>query len=159
MSARYTNGHRRGPDTKPRKQRWDRGPLSTTWKGGKSLSDGYVLLRAGTVDQKPEHVAVVERAIGRLLPAGAVVHHVNRIRSDNRDSNLVALQNTAEHNELHRKMRVVAAGGNPWTDFLCSRCAQPKHRTLFYREKPTGKCIDCNRRDARDRQRAKGRAA
>lgn len=159
MSARYPNGHKRGPDTKPRKPRTDRGPLSATWKGGRIRSGGYVLLNGAGLQRKPEHVAIVERAIGHALPVGAVVHHVNRVRSDNRNSNLAALQDSSEHNELHRKMRVRAAGGDPWTEFLCTTCGKSKHRTMFYLQKPTGKCIECHRRDARERQRAKRRAA
>lgn len=50
-----------------------------------------------------EHIVVVETVLGRALPVGAIVHHVNQVRSDNRNSNLCVLQSHTDHRELHRK--------------------------------------------------------
>lgn len=101
----------RGKDTKPRKQRSDRGERSAVWKGGKSIRDGYIVLNDGN---RREHIVIVEGVLGHKLPDGAIVHHVNRLRSDNRNCNLVALNSAADHVELHRKMRIREAGGDPW---------------------------------------------
>ena len=52
-----------------------------------------------------EHILVVERVIGKYLPAAAVVHHVNGDTLDNRQLNLVACQDQAYHNWLHARIR------------------------------------------------------
>ena len=150
----------KGPDTKPRKPRRDRGPSSAMWKGGRRVNDaGFVLLAAGTKREKREHIVTVEQAIGHALQPCAVVHHVNRVRSDNRNGNLAVLMDTGEHAELHRKMRVRAAGGNPWTDRLCSMCRTPKPSDDFYWSSATGRfttsCITCSRRTSLTRARKK----
>lgn len=111
-------------------------------------NEGYVLA----------HVVVVERAVGRELPVSVVVHHVNQIRSDNRPSNLAVLAGHGEHAELHRRLRVLRAGGNPWTDRLCSVCKVPKVSTEFYKACPYT-CKDCQRKSTRDRSRAKRQSA
>jgi len=82
-----------------------------------------------------EHVVVAERALGRLLPAGAEVHHVDEVRTNNANRNLVICQDRAYHVLLHVRMRIVRAGGNPDTDAWCCRCKQPRPSTEFWRRK------------------------
>lgn len=59
-----------------------------------------------------EHVLVAERALGKRLPRGAIVHHVNEDRLDNRPSNLV-ICTAGYHRVLHQRMNALAASGNP----------------------------------------------
>lgn len=67
------------------------------------------------------HVVIAERALGHSLPMGAVVHHVNENRLDNRKENLVICPSRAYHNLLHARMRAQEACGNPnWR--RCRRC-------------------------------------
>ena len=133
-----------------------RGPLNVRWKGGTSLAHGYVRRNnhSGPGLHKPEHVLIVEAVVGRVLPRGAVVHHVNAVRSENKHSNLAVLQTSAEHIELHRKMRVRAAGGDPWRDRMCCSCG-PRPASEFYAT-PSGyssQCKDCARREALTRSK------
>jgi hypothetical protein len=84
-----------------------------------TYTPGYPHTRRGSVY---EHTLVVERVIGRCLPKGACIHHVNGDPTDNRTCNLLVCPGRAYHKEIHRKMRVRAAGGNPWADRMCGRC-------------------------------------
>ena len=62
-----------------------------------STTDGYVM----------KHILVMEREIGRTLHPGEVVHHVNRIRDDNRIENL-RLMTVSEHMSMHMLERHAA---------------------------------------------------
>lgn len=148
---RFIHGHNGRGATRVARN-GDRNP---NWKGGTRDSRGYIGVRDGvgaTAGYRPEHVVIAERVIGHALPIGAVVHHVDENKANNRNSNLVVLQSRRDHNELHRKMRVRRAGGNLWTDRICCLCRTPKNSALFYRSKDRkfeSCCIECSRQRAR----------
>jgi DNA-binding XRE family transcriptional regulator len=50
-----------------------------------------------------EHIVVMEKAIGRPLRKGEIVHHVNEDGHDNRPANLVLCENQAHHFRLHKE--------------------------------------------------------
>ncbi len=90
-----------------RKQRYGRLHLIRRENGtGNINAAGYVDLH---VDGRRvyEHVLVAERALGRLLPKGARVHHVNENKSDNRPENLVICPDEAYHRLLHVRMKAL----------------------------------------------------
>ena len=69
------------------------------------------------------HVLVAERALGRRLPKGAQVHHVDENRLNNAPTNLVVCPDAAYHQLLHRRQRALAACGH--ADWLrCQICHQ-----------------------------------
>ena len=98
-----------------------------SWKGGRYEQGGYVFVyqpdhpRAQTNGYVLEHVLVAEKALGRALPTGAVIHHVNEDRSDNRGCNLV-ICTRAYHALIHQRMRLLANGGHPRTHRWCTDC-------------------------------------
>ena len=59
-----------------------------------STKDGYIM----------EHDLVMECLIGRHLKSDEVVHHINRVRDDNRKENL-QLMTIKEHASFHMKER------------------------------------------------------
>lgn len=68
-------------------------------------ASGYIVY---TVDSKSvyEHVLLAEQALGRKLPKGAVVHHMNNKPWDNYTPlNLVICPDQAYHMLLHRRMK------------------------------------------------------
>jgi hypothetical protein len=75
------------------------------------------------------HRVRAERALGKPLPVGAVVHHADGSKRDN--APLVICQDDAYHKFLHVRMRIKAAEGNPDTDAVCSACREAKPRTEF----------------------------
>lgn len=84
----------------------------------------------------PEHVLIAERALGRILPHGAVVHHVDQNKTNNLPRNLVICQSSQYHMLIHARMRIITAGGNPNTDLICSLCRAVKPATCFSPVKP-----------------------
>lgn len=70
-----------------------------------------------------EHIEIAERVLGRPLPPGAQVHHVDGNPANNAYSNLVICPSQSYHRLLHTRMRAKAACGNPdWRH--CTHCKQ-----------------------------------
>lgn len=63
-----------------------------------------------TLGKRYEHIAVAEKALGKSLPLGAEIHHVNEDKSDNRNANLVICPSAKYHALLHMRMRAIEAG-------------------------------------------------
>lgn len=80
-----------------------------------------------------EHVAVAERALGKALPLGAQVHHVDEDKRNNATGNLVICQDQGFHYLLHVRARVVRVGGDPNTERLCAVCNSLKPFAEFNR--------------------------
>lgn len=79
------------------------------------------------------HRLRAERALGRPLPAGAVVHHTDG--SKRPDAPLVICHDEAYHQLLHRRTRILQAGGNPNMDRICARCHLAKPLSAFHRDR------------------------
>ena len=72
------------------------------WKGGRSINnDGYVIIWTHN-GLKREHRLKMEKKIGRKLKSSEEVHHKNRIKTDNRLSNLL-LMTKSEHMKYHAR--------------------------------------------------------
>lgn len=75
------------------------------------------------------HRLRAERALGKPLPPGAVVHHADGSKDEH--APLVICQDAAYHYLLHMRQRVVQRGGNPSTDKWCPDCKSLKLKTDF----------------------------
>lgn len=75
-------------------------------KGSGSMnSQGYVILPVNGGRQY-EHILRAEKALGKLLPKGAIVHHMNQKPWDNDTPyNLIICPDQAYHLLLHRRMK------------------------------------------------------
>lgn len=86
------------------------------------MESGYLGHQVGGI-KKFDHVSIAEKALGKPLPPDAVVHHVNEIRADNRNENLVICPDRAYHNLIHARTDALKACGNAnW--LKCIYCKQ-----------------------------------
>lgn len=122
-------------------------------------SNGYVMISARKDPRAMsngcvfEHVRVAERVLGKPLPKGAIVHHVNGIRDDNRPSNLVICENHQYHMLLHQRQRAKEACGNAnWRKCcLCDRYGDPKFMRPIANKSgnPSYRHFECHREQVR----------
>jgi hypothetical protein len=108
------------------------------WKGGVVKSThGYTLIyspghpRAYHGRYVYEHILIAESVLGRFMPKGAEVHHVNGNVADNRKNNLVLCESRAFHKLLHKRERALKLSGH--ADWLaCHYCGEYDPPSLMY---------------------------
>lgn len=111
VNKQWAEGHYRKGRHFPNEDYSSRsGVKNHNWKGGQALStEGYILTHqrghpnANKQGYIYEHRYVMEQHLGRYLETWEVVHHKNKIKTDNRISNL-ELMTKGKHNSLHFKM-------------------------------------------------------
>ena len=89
-------------------------------KGWKIITDqkGYRLIhlpdnpRATCGGYVFAHIPICEKALGKSLPVGAEVHHIDENKANNSHNNLVICESRAYHRLLHRRMRALKACGH-----------------------------------------------
>lgn len=113
--------------------------------------------RMTNVDGQRElvHRQIAEKALGRPLPDRCVIHHVSGIDDNSR---LVICEDQAYHLGLHRRLRVLRAGGRPFLDHVCGKCGEAKpSREMDFNHGYANICKWCRR--AKRRRAAKAKAA
>lgn len=72
--------------------------------GWTMTSDGYILVETGRGRQY-EHIVIAEKALGKPLPKGAIVHHTGDRWDNEGFFKLVVCPNQAYHLLLHRRAK------------------------------------------------------
>ena len=103
----YTYMRRNGIKLRPQRQSIPAGEKNHRWNGGVCNADGYIKIRMGPGrhNYKFEHVLVAEKALGRGLRKGEIVHHIDGNRANNENSNLL-ICTQSYHAWLHRKQEI-----------------------------------------------------
>jgi len=84
--------------------------------------DPYII-KSHNGKRKREHQVVAEIALGKPLPNGAEVHHVDLNKRNNANSNLVICPSPEYHDLLHIRTAALEAAGNAhW--LKCRFCKQ-----------------------------------
>lgn len=81
------------------------GKNNPNWKGGKTIWGGYRKIYKPDHPRSYrncvyEHVLIVEKMLGRYLEPEETVHHINRIKDDNRIENLCICKDEKEHRKM-----------------------------------------------------------
>jgi hypothetical protein len=117
------------------------------WNGGRIKKKGYISIlmpehsRADGQGYVSEHILIAEKALGKALPDGVEPHHVNEIKSDNRNENLVLCNDHKYHMLLHQRMRAYKACGHAdWGKcWICKQWDSPQNlvnsRRIIYHKK------------------------
>ena len=107
-----------------------------SWKGGRVIySSGYFGIkkrshpRANHKGYVSEAILICEKALGKPLPHQAIPHHINHIKTDNLNKNLVICQNNSYHQTIHRREIAYRACGNAhWKKCpFCHQYDDPKN--------------------------------
>lgn len=117
-------------------------------------AEGYVVIKTQVGQWRLEHIAVVERVLGKRLRRTAQVHHINENRADNRPENLVACDSLAYHKLLHYRTRALRESGHPdwWRCQFCGIWDDPITMVRFGSKARYGRSSLAHRRCYNDDQ-------
>ena len=91
------------------------------------------------------HKLIAEKALGKPLPRGSVVHHIDSDKRNNANNNLVICQDTAYHHLLHRRQRALDATGDP-KSIRCEYCGKHGADKERSNRPQTGWHYECKRK-------------
>lgn len=115
---------------------------NSNWAGGTHNRKGYVMvlcpnhLNANKNGYISEHILIAEKALGKLLPNKAQIHHANGIKSDNRTPfNIIICQDRKYHSLLEQRARAYYACGHAnWRKcWICQKWDAPDNLVIYGR--------------------------
>ena len=124
-------------------------------KNGTGSITTYGYFRLGTNgNKKDEHILIAEHALGRSLPLGASVHHIDGIKTNNDKHNLVICPNQKYHKLLHQRTDSINACGHAhWRKcWLCQKYDDPINLYIGIRKVHHRICENKRQRDLKKRK-------
>lgn len=134
-----------------------KGKEHPTYKNGRTMSEGYWYILMSdhpyrdANDRVAEHRLVVEAREGRYLLPIEEVHHINRIKTDNRSENLMLFANSSEHSKYEMLGNKIAK--KDMSNRFCLLCNSNKTYTdkkeyaYWYKFENGFICNKCHRRN------------
>ena len=122
------------------------------YRGAVTKRGSYLSITPEAGIKKYQHVAIAEAVLGKPLPDGAEVHHVDSNRLNNANSNLVICPNRAYHLLLHKRTRALEACGNAnWLKcWICGSYDEPRN---LYQWGGRGRHAECHSKYMNERYR------
>jgi len=122
---------------------------------GTIMKNGYISIGDKSKRKRLSHRIIAEKAMGKSLPEGVVVHHVDGNRANNGPSNLVICPDEGYHKLLHRRQKAMETSGH--ADFLkCVFCKKYDDPINLHVPVEWGANVyhrDCANRYAKDRRK------
>lgn len=117
-------------------------------------AEGYPMVTING-EETQVHCLVAERALGKPLPNGAQVHHVDENRLNYSNNNLVICPSNAYHRFIHQRLNAYNACGH--ADWRKCQFCQTYSPTSEMKQRTSGPFChaECERADARARQAKK----
>lgn len=104
---------------------------------GQTIDNGYIkVFFPGRGYVWRSHI-VAEKALGKRLPDGTIVHHINGDKQDDTPGNLVVCQDQGYHVLLHTRGRALKESGDP-NKRKCSICHKYDLPQNMVRQKSRG---------------------
>lgn len=118
---------------------------------GHARKDGRVMLTIRG-KKKLQHIAIAEAALGKPLPPGAEVHHVDENPSNNAPGNLVICPSAAYHKLLHQRQRAFdACGHHDWRRCtFCKTYDAPANLSMNRKQAWHRECMAASKRNRKD---------
>uniref|UniRef100_A0A6M3K4Y2 Putative homing endonuclease n=1 Tax=viral metagenome TaxID=1070528 RepID=A0A6M3K4Y2_9ZZZZ len=109
------------------------------WKGGKTISNGYLKVMnpdhpsADKIGYVFQHTLIVEEALGGFLAKGSEVHHVDQNPLNNEKPNLVLCDGHSYHVLLHRRTTALKDCGHAdWRKcWICKKYDNPGNLRIY----------------------------
>ena len=106
------------------------------------ISNGYLLKRRMYLHRK-----TIEEIIGRKLPEGAVIHHVNGDKTDNSPQNLVICGSPSDHAIIHFREKALRESGHAdWRKCsICKKWDDPNNLSTHTKVRKSVRHKECHR--------------